>query len=319
MKTALNFWQILRSVKQNILPVLLCVGILVTAATANTSVQNGAEENVNSPTPNNFEPYATFQRMWIDYNITEGGRKGMRIHTDFKVYNMKGIEGYLALYFQYRNGTALTDKNNAYNSTDDTVAAYREISPGFQAAVYEDYSVFMPYDELDLSCGSYELRIYAAVIYKQGGLVSRLTYYNFDYNDTCVTNPTATFGRMWVDYNTTRNGRRGMLVHLNATVVDMKGQRGYLAFYFQKKDGTRLYSSNPNFRSNERSGQLALYFEITPAYERTLYDDAQVFMPYDEFNVARGNHNLQMDVDLIKSDGALIQHLSFYDFWFDKK
>lgn len=321
MKMALNFWQILRSAKQNILPVLLCVGLLTMAATAKTNTFHTENEGENSSTPNvNFEPSASFQRMWIDYGVTEGGRTGMRIHTDFKVFNMKGIGGYLALYFQERDGTSLPDTNGKFNSANDTVAVYREITPGYATTVYEDYAVFMPYDELDLDYGNYQLRIDADVIYTEGGLVSHLTFYNFDYNNpkTVTKKPSATFGRMWVDYNVSQGGRRGMRVHIKCNVFDMKGGNGYLAFYFQKQDGTRLTTTNRAYRSNERPGQLALYVEISPGYQNTVYEDETVFMPYDEFNLRSGNYDLQMDVDLIEKDGTMIQHIEMYNFWYEK-
>ena len=326
MKIASNFWQFINNVKQSVFPILLCLGLLATVGMAKPAV-HGANEGENSATPNiTFEPSATFQRLWIDYNITEGGVKGMRIHTDFKVYNMKGIDGYLALYFQERDGTSLPDNNGEFNSANDTVALYREITPGFQTTVYEDYAVFMPYAELDLSPGSFKLRIDADVIYKEGGLVSHLTFYDFDYTQprsttttTTSKNPSATFDNIWVDYNVTQSGRRGMLVHIKCNVFDMKGQSGYLGFYFQRKDGTKLYSTNRAYKSNNRQGQLALYFEITPGYDNTVYEDMTVFMPYDEITVSRGNHDLAIDIDLISKTEVLLQHIELKDFWFEKK
>ena len=320
MKIAFNIWEILRSTKQNILPVLLCLGLLVTASAAKTSVHTENEGIENSSNPNiTLEPSATFQRMWIDYGVTEGGKTGIRIHTEFKVFNMKGVDGYLALYFQQRDGTPLKDSNGKFNSENDTVAAYKEIAPGFQTTVYEDHAVFMPYDELDLGPGEYKLRIDADVIYEQGGLVSHLTFYNFDYSNDERANASATFGRMWVDYNVTQSGRKGMKIHIKCNVLNMKGQEGYIAFYFQKKDGTKLTTSNRTYRSNERAGQVAVYFEISPGFDNTAYEDAQVFIPYDELNLTRGAYDLQMDVDLIEKDGTLIQHMSFYDFLYEKK
>lgn len=321
MKISLNFWQVLRSAKQNILPVLLCLGLLATAATAKTVVHT-ENDGENSSTPNiTFEPSATFQRMWIDYGVTDAGRTGMRIHADFKVYNMKGVDGYLALHFQERDGTPLPDTNGKFSDGNDTVAAYGDIKPGYQTTVYEDFDVFMPYAELDLGGGNYKLRIDADVIDKDGGLVSHLTFYDFDYTNpkTVSKNPSATFGKMWVDYNVTQSGRKGMRVHLKCNVFDMIGQTGYFVFYFQHKDGTPIKTSNRAFKSNERPGDLALYFEISPGYQNTVYEDISVFMPYDELNLTRGSYDLRMDVDLIEKGTALIQHMEFYDFWYEKK
>lgn len=327
MKIASIFWQVLRGATQNFLPVLLCLTLLATAANAEHAAQ-GTNSNENSTTTNNFEPSATFQRMWIDYNVTEGGVKGMRIHTAFKAYQMKNVPSYLALYFQYRNGTMLKDKNGKFNSSAGDVAVYRELLPAFDPAVYEDEPVFMPYDELDLPAGNHELQIQANIIYKQGGIISELTVYEFDFNNprsttttttTTTTGASAVLGDTWVDYNVTRSGRRGMLVHIDCNVMNMRGRAGYLAFYFQKKDGTRLTSSNPAYRSNNRQSQLALYVAITPDYADTKYEDETVFLPYDELNLTRGGHDLTMDIDLIDKTETLIQHITFHDFWYEKK
>lgn len=310
MKIATKLQQFFKNARHTVFPVMLCLGLFATMAVVKTSAQN--------------KPYATFQKLWIDYNVTEGGVKGMRIHTAFKLYNMKGVDGYLALYFQTRNGTALRDRNGKFNSTDDTVAAYREVTPGYNPAVYEDYDIFMPYSELDLDAGNYDLRIDASIIYKKGGLVTRLTYYDFVYNNPATTTtkkPSATFDEMWVDYDVRQGGKLGMVAHIKANVFDMKGKTGYIAFYFQKKDNTKLFTSNQTYRSNDydREGQVVAYFAISPGFDNTVYEDASVFMPYSEFNVPAGRHELVMDVDLIDKNGGLLQHIHLYPFWFNRK
>lgn len=308
MKIASKFGHFFRNAKQTIFPLMLCLGLLATFAAVETSAQN--------------KPYATFQRLWIDYNVTQGGQKGMRIHTAFKTYNMKGMSGYLALYFQERDGTPLRDRNGKFNSANDTVAAYIEINPAYNPAVYEDLNTFMPYDELDLDPGNYELRIDASVIYKQGGLITRLNYYDFDYNDTSSSNkkPSATYDRVWAEYNVRRSGRLGMVVHLKGNVFDMKGKTGYIAFYFQRKNGTKLLTSNQTYRSDDydREGQVVSYYAIAPGFENTVYEDASIFMPYDEFNLPRGTYELQVDVDLVDKDGGLLQHIALHDFSYEK-
>jgi len=306
MKIASKFGHFFRNAKQTIFPLMLCLGLLATFAAVETSAQN--------------KPYATFQRLWIDYNVTEGGQQGMRIHTAFKTYNMKGMSGYLALYFQERDGTPLKDINGRFTSSIKTVMAYREINPGYNPAVYADEAIFMPYEELDLEPGNYNLRIDASIIYKQGGLITRLTYENFVYNSAPVKKPSATYDRMWVDYNVKRGGRLGMVVHLQGNVFDMNGKTGYIAFYFQKKNGTKLFTSNPTYRSDDydREGQVVSYYAIAPGFENTVYEDASIFMPYDEFNLPRGEYELAIDVDLVDKDGGILQHINLYEFSYEK-
>jgi hypothetical protein len=328
MKLAVNFWQNVKKVNRNFLPILLSLILLTTAAAANTSLPTKkAQGESSSAQPTSLVPSASFKRMWIDYDITQGGVKGMRIHTHFEVYNMKGIAGYLALYFQYRDGTPLDDDNDEFNSSEGTVAAYSEITPAYNpTTVYEDLDVFMPYSELDLEDGDYKLRIRANVIYKQGGSIALLTNYDFVYNqgDTKTTTaPSAVFDKVWVDYDVMQSGQRGMLVHVKFTTVDMKGMNGRLAVFFQKEEGGKLITSSPTYRSRDsgRVGELVAYYDIAPGYPRTVYEDASLFLQYKELNAVlpRGNHGLRMYIDVVYKNGDLVQHLTMEDFWFDRK
>lgn len=318
MNLAVNFWQIVKKANQTLLPALLGLVLLTTAAAANTSIHPANEAGAS--TVNVVDPSASFERMWVDYDIVQGGEKGMRIHVKFKVYEMKGMSGYLAIYFQEKDGTPLQDSNSKFDSADGTVAVYREITPGYATTAYDDYQVFMPYSELDLSrAGTYNLKMDVDVIYKEGGLIEHLTLYDFEYTlggKTTPKTPTVEFGRVWVDYDVVQGGQKGMRVHSKFTVSGMKGTPGYLAVYFQKKNGDKLYTNNRAYRSKE--GQVAVYFDLNPGYDRTVYEDAQVFIPYNEFNLPKGSYNLQMDVDVIYENGDLIQHLTLYDFDFSK-
>ena len=59
------------------------------------------------------EPSATFDKIWVDYDITEEGQKGMRIHLKFSAYGMKDMDAYIAVYFEYNDevGGYVKDKN----------------------------------------------------------------------------------------------------------------------------------------------------------------------------------------------------------------
>lgn len=128
-------------------------------------------------------PRASFDSMWVDYDVKEEGELGMRLHFKFTAYDMKDVESYVAVYFEYDDakGGALKDNNGKYASSGGYVAVYRDVNPGFAAATYDDLQIFMPYNELDLSPGSYQLVMDTKLIYKAGGLISNFTYHAFDY------------------------------------------------------------------------------------------------------------------------------------------
>ncbi len=129
-----------------------------------------------------FKPSAAFKEMWIQYDVKEGRRNGMRIHVKFSVYGMRNLDSYLAIYFMDEDGDKLPDRNGKYNSSAGEVAVYYALKPGYATTDYDDLSVFMPYDELDLPDGDYNLKIDADVIYKNGGLIDHLTFKDIVYN-----------------------------------------------------------------------------------------------------------------------------------------
>ncbi len=278
---------------------------------------------VAQPAAKNAAPSATFQKIWIDYDVKENGRNGMRIHTAFKVYGMKGVSSYLAVNFQDREGTALKDKNKSFDSTAGNVAAFGTLKPGYEPTVYEDFQIFMPYDELDLTAGKYALKMDVDVIYENGDLVQHLTFYDFDFTQPSKTapvstnsNPRATFERLWIDYGVTEGGKLGMRVHVKFTVYNMKSVPSYVGIYFKKRDGTRLLTNNTKYRSSE--GQVAVYRELDIGYDPGAYADLTFFMPYEEFSLSSGKYALAMEVNLIKKEGGLIQELTKYDFDYTK-
>jgi len=124
---------------------------------------------------------AEFEKIWVDYNVREKGRLGMLIHVKFSVYNMKDVDSYLAVYFEKADGTKLKTTNKKFSSNDGQVAVFRSLKPGYQDTVYKDLEVFMPYEELKLPGGKYNLKMDADVIYENGDLVEHLGYHDFIY------------------------------------------------------------------------------------------------------------------------------------------
>lgn len=275
-----------------------------------------------TPTPYSSRPSASFKNIWIDYDVTEGGQKGMRIHVKFTAYGMKNLNSYLAIYFMDDAGRTLKDNNDKFNSTSGDVAVYREITPAYDPAEYNDLTIFMPYSELDLADGNWDLTMDVKLIYKQGGLIQELTKKDFNYKqgNTSVcpdeNSVTAKVNRIWVDYNITQGGKRGMLIHVNFEVTGLQGVDSKLTARVQKENGTFLTNSSSAYSNNE--GQLAVSFEMKPGYATTVFKDATIFLPYSEITVTRGKWNLSLDIDLNCDDGTLIKHLDAYAFEFDR-
>jgi hypothetical protein len=265
------------------------------------------------------KPSAVFKDIWIDYDVAQGTDKGMRIHVKFTVNNMKNLDSYLALYFETAEGVRLRDKDDSTNSATGEVAVYRELKPGYDVTDYDDMTLFMPYDQLDLEDGDWKLRIDVDVIYKAGGLIQHLTFKEFDYSqggDEVEPEKVATLKRIWVDYNVTRGGRKGMLVHVNFEVTGMKGVDGLLAVRVRKGDENYLESASAGFSNAD--GEFEVTYAIKPGYAVAVYEDATVFIPFNEMVISKGTWDLELDADLRYEGGDLIQHLGFHPFEFKR-
>lgn len=269
-----------------------------------------------------FEPNAVLEKIWVDYGVTRNNQKGMTIHISFKIFEMKDANCNLVIYFQDRTGTSLRDYNSKYFSSDGKVALSERLKPGFDVTVYEDLQLFMPYDEFDLLDGSYDLQMDVRLVYDNGTIIKNLTTYPFKYNQgaanitesSTAAKPTGTLNKVWVDYNVTENNLAGMRIHVNFSVSNMKGLDSYLALFFEK-DGKRLISNDASFAS--KNGFVAAFYKMRPGFEPTVYKDAQLFIPYNEFGLVTGRHNLRMDIDLLGDDERFLMHLGFHSFWFD--
>jgi hypothetical protein len=121
---------------------------------------------------------------------------------------------------------------------------------------------------------------------------------------------------MWIDYDVTENGKKGMRMHLKFTAINLKGVDAYAAIYFEKKNGEKINGVSTEYRS--KNGQLAVYKSLKPAYDEAVYKDLQLFMPYSEINVGTGKFDLKMKAEIIYPSGDLIKHMKDLEFWFSR-
>ena len=108
----------------------------------------------------NDAPSAKINRVWTEEDVYEDGIRGLRIHLNMNAYNLKSKQCRATAYFQTSSGTALIDTNNKYHTNNGKVSCGRNFTPGYDNSLYEDFAIFMPYDELHTSTnGSYQFDI----------------------------------------------------------------------------------------------------------------------------------------------------------------
>jgi len=91
-------------------------------------------------------------KIWkIDYNISEKGEQGIKIHTKLRIANNKGWPTKLAAYFYHKNGSKLWDKDRLYKANDGQVSVgSEELIPCYVDSTYDDVTMFMPHNQFDI-------------------------------------------------------------------------------------------------------------------------------------------------------------------------
>jgi uncharacterized protein YifE (UPF0438 family) len=313
-------------------------------------VGDGAFSVVNAQQPppppqscrNATKACAEFERIWVDYDVTENGVRGMRIHTKFSVYRMKGVAAALAVYFETGDAKRLRDKNKRFYTTGGDVTIQRELKIDYDPGVYSDLAVFMPYDELDLDEGEYDLKMDVDLIYLNGTLIQHLAFHDFNFkqpararleapmptqqapmpmsiedsgsNNGNSSAPNASMEKVWIDYDVTENGRKGMRIHVKFRVQNLKNVESDLRIRVARQNDALLKGVSAAYSNTD--GELTVTRKLKPGFDATVYEDETVFLPYQEINLGRGVFNLKLDVDVTYRSGELIKHLGWHEFTF---
>ena len=103
------------------------------------------------------EPVGKIEDIWVDHNVFEDGKKGMWIHVKLRVANMKGRSGNAVAYFYHENGAPLKG-SPGFRTTSGNLSASTGITPRFEHSIYEDLRIFMPYGEIRLPQGKWNLK-----------------------------------------------------------------------------------------------------------------------------------------------------------------
>lgn len=311
-------------IMQNLNRALLVFAVCLLTLTPAFALTN---ENHNLSSDNlvkkSFSPSAVVQKIWIDDNVTDGSRKGMRIHVSVEVTGLKGVDSKLVARVQKENGEFLPSSSSYSNGEGELETSY-SIKPGYPTTVYEDADMFLPYSEISLRRGVWSLKLDIDLSYEDGELIQHLALKEFQFtsgnggsSSQTPDKPTisAKVNRVWIDYNITQNKRRGMLIHVSFEVTGLKNIDSKLTVRVRRADNSFLTSTS-SFSNDE--GELELPFSMKPGYPTTVYEDADIFLPYSEIVLRKGAWDLKLDIDLNYEDGSLIEHLAYHEFEFTK-
>lgn len=151
-----------------------------------TPIPPSTELSPQTPEGTRLPPTAKIQNIYVDYDQTRFEKKGMVIHINFNITGMHNVECRATAYFAQRAGKALQDTNDEYNTIDGQVSTGESFTPGYEITQYDDLQLFMPYDELELSPGSYELKFHVELweqAHPENKALAVSPDINFDYTE----------------------------------------------------------------------------------------------------------------------------------------
>jgi len=271
---------------------------------------------VNNTKPPSVKP----ERVWVVQNANLKGVKGLEVHARFNVYNLKGKQSQVTVRFQNSARNFLLSSVAGYRNKLGHLARFRPITPKFTATVYNDLSFFVPYKEIGLTPGPHRLNAKLDLI-RNGRLVQSIDSYPFTLNlpTPASYKPRVKYSRLSVDYNKRIEGQLGMTIKTTFTVTNFKNGTAQVRISFYDKAGKRL--GNPNSKSKYRTtkGNLAIFKNLKPAYASAVYKNYEMFIPYKEFGLLPGRHNLKLRADLIYPDGTLMLHFTEKKFRFTQR
>ena len=93
-------------------------------------------------------------KVWVDYDQWQDGRKGMIVHVEFTVDGMLGRTGKAAAYFSYSDGSRLESTDDDFTTPDGQVVMGYDFVPKYESTRFNDFQMFIPYDEFHIASGS---------------------------------------------------------------------------------------------------------------------------------------------------------------------
>ncbi|MDQ3706284.1 MAG: CHAT domain-containing protein [Chloroflexota bacterium] len=126
----------------------------------------------------------TIEKVYLTHNIYNSDDvKGMEIHIEFMANNLKDVPLPVNAYFSWPDGRKIISLDGTYQAPDTQVAVRKDAQPGYDAAKYDDFVIFMPYEELemDFTAGTFDIQLHVVIYDDNEVELARSDYIPFSY------------------------------------------------------------------------------------------------------------------------------------------
>ncbi|HEX7845746.1 MAG TPA: M12 family metallopeptidase [Chitinophagaceae bacterium] len=152
---------------------------------------------------------------------------------------------------------------------------------------------------------------------KDKALIAQLYPKNTRYEPvttaTTTTAAQAVFSNIRIEYNAFRDNKKGMIIRTHLSVLNAVNKKNKLIAYIFWNNDEHM-SGSPGSSYTTDKGQLAAWMELRPAYQKTVYDQLELFFPYEALNIEQGEFKLKLSLHLLDESGKQLTASGKYFF-----
>lgn len=127
-----------------------------------------------------FAQTASIEKIWVDHNVVENNRSGMRIHIKFNTYGLRNQEIQVAAYFYDKTKeNRVKCYTEGYKTFFDDMIVYKYTSPTYENSIFNDFQLFIPYYIFNNLGGPYYFFVDIKVVNNLKQIATSNWYYFF--------------------------------------------------------------------------------------------------------------------------------------------
>lgn len=128
----------------------VAAGVLATEVW--TSKSNNSNKLMSPPNSS-----GRIETLWFEHNVYKNGDYGLQIHCEFIVDGCRAVRCDLVAYFKYADGRNVKPLKNGISNNENYVVISDTFTPPYDTTKYDDFCIFIPYNELNLARGKHNL------------------------------------------------------------------------------------------------------------------------------------------------------------------
>lgn len=281
--------------------------------------QSSGDSDENGKEHTSLSYSSPFSVNRVFSNITQAGTVGMKVKVNVRDENLLGGDYKCVAWYYDEKGDRLDDKNGKFKSSNNQVSAGADLQL-YGNGIGGDCEIFIPYAELHQGEGFNQSKFKLGLFKKNSsGSYERVfvdnnftefEYFSIHKEVLCEVQ----YSR--VELNKKRGEVDGLEVVVKANLQNMNEDEYMIVSWFYDENGNPLVDTNRKFSS---SGKVVTYESFK--YEGSDIMAFNLFIPYDEFHLPSGNHDLQYrlgiyrkvkgKLELVKKEKVLNSFLLF--------